>query len=159
MSLIVISSELEELIAYSSRIFVLRDREHVAELTGENVSTSRIVTGDCRRAEKDGGRMTSSQKALLIRLAPQLIALGAILLLNFIMFPQFFNVTIQNGRFYGSFIDVLNRGAPVALLATGMTLVIATKGIDLSVGAVIAICGAVAASSIVSGNSLAGRCC
>ncbi|WP_183900331.1 MULTISPECIES: galactofuranose ABC transporter, ATP-binding protein YtfR [Rhizobium] len=43
MSLIVISSELEELIAYSSRILVLRDREHVAQLTGENVSTSRIV--------------------------------------------------------------------------------------------------------------------
>ncbi|MBB3964551.1 ABC transporter permease [Rhizobium metallidurans] len=99
--------------------------------------------------------MTSSQKALLIRLAPQLIALAVILLLNFIMFPQFFNVTIQNGRLYGSLIDVLNRGAPVALLAIGMTLVIATKGIDLSVGAVIAICGAVAASSIVSGNSLA----
>ncbi len=99
--------------------------------------------------------MTSSQKALLIRLAPQLIALVVILSLNFIMFPQFFNVTIQNGRLYGSLIDVLNRGAPVALLATGMTLVIATKGIDLSVGAVIAICGAVAASSIVSGNSLA----
>ncbi len=55
---------------------------------------------------------------------------------------------------YGSLIDVLNRGAPVALLAIGMTLVIATKGIDLSVGAVIAICGAVAASSIVSGNSV-----
>ncbi len=99
--------------------------------------------------------MTSSQKALLVRLAPQLIALAVILLLNFIMFPQFFNVTIQNGRLYGSLIDVLNRGAPVALLATGMTLVIATKGIDLSVGAVIAICGAVAASSIVSGSSLA----
>ncbi|WP_018899938.1 ABC transporter permease [Rhizobium sp. 2MFCol3.1] len=99
--------------------------------------------------------MTSSQKALLIRLAPQLIALAVILLLNFIMFPQFFSVTIQNGRLYGSLIDVLNRGAPVALLAIGMTLVIATKGIDLSVGAVIAICGAVAASSIVSGNSLA----
>jgi simple sugar transport system ATP-binding protein len=43
MSLIVISSELEELIAYSSRILVLRDREHVAELTGDNVSTARIV--------------------------------------------------------------------------------------------------------------------
>ncbi|MDQ0558271.1 simple sugar transport system ATP-binding protein [Rhizobium mesoamericanum] len=43
MSLIVISSELEELIAYSSRILVLRDREHVAELTGENVSTASIV--------------------------------------------------------------------------------------------------------------------
>ncbi len=99
--------------------------------------------------------MTSSLKTLLIRLAPQLIALAVILTLNFIMFPQFFNVVIQNDRLYGSLIDVLNRGAPVALLAIGMTLVIATKGIDLSVGAVIAICGAVAASSIVSGHSLA----
>lgn len=98
--------------------------------------------------------MSSSLKALAIRLAPQLIALAVILLLNFIMFAQFFNVVIQNDRLYGSLIDVLNRGAPVALLAIGMTLVIATKGIDLSVGAVIAICGAVAASSIVSGNSL-----
>ncbi|WP_028744480.1 ABC transporter permease [Rhizobium mesoamericanum] len=99
--------------------------------------------------------MTSSLNALLTRLAPQLIALAVILTLNFIMFPQFFNVVVQNGRLYGSLIDVLNRGAPVALLAIGMTLVIATKGIDLSVGAVIAICGAVAASSIVSGQSLA----
>lgn len=99
--------------------------------------------------------MSSSLRALAIRLAPQLIALAVILLLNFIMFPRFFNVVVQNDRLYGSLIDVLNRGAPVALLAIGMTLVIATKGIDLSVGAVIAICGAVAASSIVSGNSLA----
>ncbi|EJC72690.1 permease component of ribose/xylose/arabinose/galactoside ABC-type transporter [Rhizobium leguminosarum bv. trifolii WSM2012] len=99
--------------------------------------------------------MKSSRNALAYRLAPQLIALVVILLLNFITSPQFFNVVVQNGRLYGSLIDVLNRGAPVALLAIGMTLVIATKGIDLSVGAVVAICGAVAASSIVSGNSVA----
>ncbi|MBY3250098.1 ABC transporter permease [Rhizobium laguerreae] len=99
--------------------------------------------------------MRSSLKALAYRLAPQLIALVVILLLNFITSPQFFNVVVQNDRLYGSLIDVLNRGAPVALLAIGMTLVIATKGIDLSVGAVIAICGAVAASSIVSANSVA----
>jgi simple sugar transport system permease protein len=99
--------------------------------------------------------MKSSRNALAYRLAPQLIALAVILLLNFTASPQFFNVVVQNGRLYGSLIDVLNRGAPVALLAIGMTLVIATKGIDLSVGAIIAICGAVAASSIVSGNSVA----
>ncbi|WP_416066220.1 ABC transporter permease [Rhizobium sp. ZK1] len=99
--------------------------------------------------------MTASLKALGFRLAPQLIALLVVLLLNFSFFPQFLDVIVQNDRLYGSIIDVLNRGAPVALLAVGMTLVIATKGIDLSVGAVIAICGAVAASSIVEGNSLA----
>jgi simple sugar transport system ATP-binding protein len=43
MSLIVISSELEELVAYSSRIIVLRDRAHVAELTGSEITTEHIV--------------------------------------------------------------------------------------------------------------------
>lgn len=43
MSLIVISSELEELVAYSSRVIVLRDREHVAELTGSEISANHIV--------------------------------------------------------------------------------------------------------------------
>ena len=98
--------------------------------------------------------MNGSAKTLLLRLTPQLIALAAVLLLNFLVSPGFFHIEIQNDRLYGSLIDVLNRGAPVALIAVGMTLVIATKGIDLSVGAVIAICGAVAASSITSGNSV-----
>ncbi|WP_164819201.1 ABC transporter permease [Sinorhizobium meliloti] len=89
------------------------------------------------------------------RLLPQLIALAAIVIAISIVFPGFLNLQIQNGRLYGSMIDILNRGAPVVLLAIGMTVVIATKGIDLSVGAVMAICGAVAASLITSGHSLA----
>ena len=43
---------------------------------------------------------------------------------------------LQDGRLFGSPIDILNRAAPVALLAIGMTLVIATGGIDLSLGTV-----------------------
>jgi len=43
MSLLVISSELEELLAYSSRIIVVRDRRHVAELVGEQMTTASIV--------------------------------------------------------------------------------------------------------------------
>lgn len=97
----------------------------------------------------------SDTVSLLRRLAPQLIALGVILFLIWIVFPGFFTVTFQNGRAYGSLIDVLNRGAPVALLSIGMTVVIATKGIDLSVGAVMAICGAVAASASVQGEPIA----
>ena len=63
------------------------------------------------------------------------------------VFPGFFAIRFAGDRLFGSPIDILNRGAPVALLAIGMTLVIATKGIDLSVGAVMAICGATAASA------------
>ena len=43
MSLLVISSELEELIAVSDRIIVVRDRRHVAELAGDQMTTDTIV--------------------------------------------------------------------------------------------------------------------
>lgn len=74
-----------------------------------------------------------------------ILALLLILLVNGLISPNFFSLRMVDGRIVGSLIDILNRGAPTVLLAIGMTLVIATKGIDLSVGAVIAICGAVAA--------------
>ena len=87
------------------------------------------------------------------RIAPQLIILTVVLGLNFLVFPDFFKIEFQNGRLFGNLIDVLKRGAPTALLCIGMTLVIATKGIDLSVGAVMAIAGATAASHVVDGNN------
>jgi len=76
----------------------------------------------------------------------QILALIVILAVDRIVSPQFFDLRLQDGRLFGSLIDVLNRGTPVALLSLGMVLVIATRGIDLSVGAVMAISGAIAAS-------------
>src|SRR5580693_984980 len=78
----------------------------------------------------------------------QVFALVVILMIDRAVSPQFFDLRLQDGRLFGSFIDVLNRGAPVALLSLGMVLVIATRGIDLSVGAVMAIARAVAASLV-----------
>ncbi|HEY3589979.1 MAG TPA: galactofuranose ABC transporter, ATP-binding protein YtfT [Buttiauxella sp.] len=86
---------------------------------------------------------------------PQLVALVLVLLVDSLVASHFFDIVVQNGRFFGSPIDILNRAAPVALLAIGMTLVIATGGIDLSVGAVMAISGATAATLTVDGHSLA----
>jgi ribose/xylose/arabinose/galactoside ABC-type transport system permease subunit len=81
---------------------------------------------------------------------PQILAFLAILVANRLVSPQFFDIRLQDGHLFGSLVDVFNRGAPVALLSLGMVLVIATGGIDLSVGAVMAIAGAVAASLIDS---------
>lgn len=91
---------------------------------------------------------------LLRRVAPQLLTLLAVLVLVTIFFPGFLSVQVSGDRLVGSPIDVLKRGAPVALLAIGMTLVIATRGIDLSVGAVMAICGASAAFAVTAGWGL-----
>ena len=72
-------------------------------------------------------------------------ALAALLLFNLLFTRQFFHVEVRDGHFYGTLIDILNHGSRVMLLSLGMTLVIATGGVDLSVGAVMAIAGAVAA--------------
>ncbi|MBT2929037.1 ABC transporter permease [Vibrio anguillarum] len=84
--------------------------------------------------------------------SPQIVALVIVLLVNAIVADNFFSINIQDGRLFGSVIDILNRCAPVALLSIGMTLVIATGGIDLSVGAVMAISGATLASMAAHGT-------
>ncbi|WP_026675195.1 ABC transporter permease [Alkalihalobacterium bogoriense] len=80
-----------------------------------------------------------------------LVILAFILLINLIFNPSFFVIEVRNGYLTGNIINILNRGAPLILVSIGMTLVIATKGIDLGVGSVIAITGAIAAT-IVGGS-------
>jgi simple sugar transport system permease protein len=87
-------------------------------------------------------RLTSS------RLIWPILALAVIMLFNAIFTPGFFRIEMKEGHLFGSLIDIFNRGAPLMLLAIGMTLVIATKGVDLSVGPVAAIAGATAAALI-----------
>jgi simple sugar transport system permease protein len=73
------------------------------------------------------------------RLFWPLVALVLIFIFNAIFSPGFFKLGILDGHLYGNLIDVFNNSAPLMLVALGMTLVIATGGVDLSVGAVIAI--------------------
>ncbi len=79
------------------------------------------------------------------RLFFPLIAFALILLFDLIAIPGFFTIQTREGNLYGSLIDILRNGSTVSLLAIGMTLVIATGGVDLSVGAVMAIAASVAA--------------
>lgn len=90
----------------------------------------------------------------LPRGSAQIAALIVVLLINSLVADNFFSIHIQDGRLFGSIIDILNRCAPVALLTIGMTLVIATGGIDLSVGAVMAISGATMASMATQNYSV-----
>jgi ribose/xylose/arabinose/galactoside ABC-type transport system permease subunit len=79
------------------------------------------------------------------RLFLPLLALAFILLFDLIFVPGFFRIETREGDLYGSLIDILRNGTTVSLLAIGMTLVIATGGVDLSVGAIMAIAASVAA--------------
>lgn len=81
-----------------------------------------------------------------------LLALVLILIIDGIIVPNFFEIRIVEGRLFGNLIDILYRAVPTALVALGMALVIGTRGIDLSVGSIIAICGAVIAWRIQVGD-------
>lgn len=72
-------------------------------------------------------------------------ALALILLIDLIIIPNFFRISFQQGHLYGNLIDILRNSTPVIALSIGMTLVIATGGVDLSVGAIMAIVSSVAA--------------
>ncbi len=80
-----------------------------------------------------------------------LAALALLLAIDVMFIPGFLQLSIRDGHLYGSLVDILNRAAPLMLAALGMTLVIATRGIDISVGAVVALSGSVAAVLVGGG--------
>ncbi|MFT4144902.1 MAG: ABC transporter permease [Mobilitalea sp.] len=86
---------------------------------------------------------------------PFAILLLIIILNGIITGGSFFEIKIVDDHLYGRIIDILRNGSKLMLLSIGMTLVLATKGTDISVGSVMAISGAIACS-IVSGNILTG---
>ncbi|GIO29682.1 MULTISPECIES: ABC transporter permease [Paenibacillus] len=85
-----------------------------------------------------------ARKAARHKIMWPLLALAMLYLFNLIVMPGFFKVDIIDGHLYGNLVDILNRGTPLIMMAIGMTLVIATEGIDISVGSVLAIAGSMA---------------
>jgi len=83
-----------------------------------------------------------------------LLGLAALTLLNVVFNPAFLKITLLDGHLYGVPVDILTQGSRTMLVALGMTLVIATGGIDLSVGSVVAISGATCAMLLKAGTGL-----
>ena len=97
--------------------------------------TDRVEIGASPRRFRTASARTLAPRTVLGRYGT-LVALAALLLYNVL--------------FTNNFIDLqtlyvnLTQVAPIAIVAIGMTLVIATGGIDLSVGAMMALAGALA---------------
>ena len=93
------------------------------------------------------------KKITSARLFLPIVCLIAVLLLNVIKTPDFFNVSIRNGVLYGYIIDVINRASELVILAIGMTLVTAASGGQVSVNEyqnsiIIAVIAALLASAL-----------
>jgi galactofuranose transport system permease protein len=97
--------------------------------------TDRVDTGALARTARPASARTLAARTVLGRYGT-LIALVALLLFNIVVTPNFLHLQ----TLYVNLTQV----ATIAIVATGMTLVIATGGIDLSVGAMMALAGALA---------------
>ena len=83
------------------------------------------------------------------------LCLAFVLLLNLLKTPGFFEISINNGVLYGFVIDLINRGSELAVIAVGMTFIVAVSGgVDISVGSVAALTAAVI-TNILSGGEVA----
>jgi ribose/xylose/arabinose/galactoside ABC-type transport system permease subunit len=80
-----------------------------------------------------------------------------LLLISAMFNGSFLKVSWQDGHLYGNVIDILNRAAPLIVVSLGMTLVIAVRGLDISVGAVVALSAVVAALLIGGGFNAGGE--
>jgi simple sugar transport system permease protein len=74
-----------------------------------------------------------------------IVAILVLLGIDTVKEPTYLGVTFNpaTGSLSGNLIDTLRASAPVLMIAIGMSLVIATGGIDLSVGSLMAVAGAV----------------
>lgn len=86
-----------------------------------------------------------SLKDLLIKYK-SVVGLGILIIIIGILNPAFF--TLSN------LLNVLRQTSINAIIAAGMTFVILTGGIDLSVGSILAFSGAIAAKLLVSGQNI-----
>jgi galactofuranose transport system permease protein len=100
--------------------------------------------------------MKQVRAALRHQLIWPALTLVLLILLDLAHRASFLSITVLDGHLFGAPIDILNRAAPLVIVSLGMTLVIATSGIDISVGATVAIAGAAAAIILEAAPSHVG---
>ncbi|KQQ05842.1 MULTISPECIES: ABC transporter permease [unclassified Rathayibacter] len=73
------------------------------------------------------------------------VAIVLLLLVNVVKDPTYLAVSVNptTGYLVGNVIDIARAAAPILMIAVGMCLVVATGGIDLSVGSIMVVAGAV----------------
>ncbi len=78
------------------------------------------------------------------------VGIAVLLLINSIKNPAYLALSVNptTGLLTGNVLDILRVSAPIIMIAVGMTFVIATEGIDLSVGSMMAVGGAVAMQTL-----------
>ena len=160
--IVLCSSEMSEILTQCHRVFVFREGRIAAELGHDEATEERVLAAAAGTDAEAPGREGSGQKGGgdgppaappgRRRLARFTSALGlaAVLLLSIVFSPM------RGGRpvflDIGNLTDILRQVAEKGILAVGMTAVIVSGGIDLSVGSVLALSATLTAWLFMKGG-------
>ena len=166
-----ISSEIDELLGVADRIMVMRDgrcgrrSRSIASHRRETRSSLRLTKHQADRAQTVSEQPAAkAQRVDAVEVAQRIareygIYLAFVILVIALSFANKYFLTQSN------ISNVLLQTSINGVLAFGMTFVIITGGIDLSVGSVLALAGIVSASfatnspqATVAGGPLSGHC-
>ncbi len=138
VAILLISSEMPEVLALADRTLVMREGEVAGELSRAEATQEKLLDlalpqgGKPKRAER--------KESLLLQLARKReYGVGFLLALTILV------VSLVNPVFLspGNVRDMLVRVAPAAIAACGMTLVLLTREIDISIGSLMGLSAAV----------------
>ena len=158
------SSEMSEILTQCHRIVVVREGRVTAELSREEATEERVLAA---AASAEPARVPASEegsgappagppdprrsrfRGVFSRFS-SLLGLAAVLLLAVVFSP------VRGGRpvflDLGNLTDILRQVAEKGILAVGMTAVILSGGIDLSVGSILALAATLTASLLMRGG-------
>jgi ABC-type sugar transport system ATPase subunit/ribose/xylose/arabinose/galactoside ABC-type transport system permease subunit len=154
--IVLCSSEMSEILTQCHRVVVFREGRVAAELTHAEATEEKVLaaaaptagTGD--RAKTGGGGPPGRPRGRRLARFTGLFGLAAVLLLSIVFSP------VRGGRpvflDIGNLTDILRQVAEKGILAVGMTAVVITGGIDLSVGSVLALAATTTAWLLMKGG-------
>ena len=146
VGIVLVSSDLPELLSLSDRVLVMHRGKIVGDLTREEATQERVLDLALGTAEEGAAAEHVVRHRAPMRelgLAALLLVLGLIVSWRAHSFATVENLT-----------DILVNNAYLVIAGVGMTMVILTAGIDISVGSILAACATVAATTAAAGYSV-----
>ena len=141
LAIVMVSSELPELLLLADRIMVVSEGRRTGMLSRAEASEEAVMHLAAPRGTMAHGIVTLLRLLSRTKLYWGLAAIFLIGVLTSPVSSKGNNIFLS----YGNLLDVLRQVSITGLIATGMTAVIITAGIDLSVGSIMALCSVVCA--------------
>jgi ABC-type sugar transport system ATPase subunit/ribose/xylose/arabinose/galactoside ABC-type transport system permease subunit len=134
VAILLISSELPEVMTLADRIIVLRQGEIAAEVLRGEASEQQLLDAALPRESKQD-YSTKQRHNPLAREIATAVLLALTVIAAGILNPRFFD--LNNIR------DMLINVAPAVIIGCGLTLIVIAREIDISVGSLMGLCAAV----------------